>query len=50
MFGTNLRTLLTADQEIVKPTRVRIDSAGKRFIVINKAGVELRNYKLNRKW
>ena len=45
--GRNLRTLLGKGDGIHKPLTVRVDTEGKQFVIINRNGCELRNYRMN---
>ena len=45
--GRDLQVLLDKERGIHNPTRVRVDKEGKKLVVINKDGDEIRNYRLN---
>ena len=44
---TSLQVLLDDTKAIRKPTRVHVDQVGKRLVVINKDGTEIRHYNLH---
>ena len=44
--GNQVQVLLDKEKGIENPTRVRVDEEGKRLLVINKGGDEIRTYKL----
>ena len=44
--GKRIQVLLDKEREIQKPKQVRVDEEGKKLVVINKDGAEIRNYEL----
>ena len=44
--GKQVQVLLDKEKGIENPTRVRVDEEGKRLLVINKDGNEIRTYKV----
>ena len=45
--GNNIEVLLDNGKGIRAPTRVCVDDEGARLVIINRDGVEIRNYKIN---
>ena len=46
-LARNDTSLLDDTKAIRKPTRVHVDQVGKRLVVINKDGTEIRHYNLH---
>ena len=44
--GRDIQVLLDKDRGIHNPTRLHVDKEGKRLVVINQDGDEIRNYSL----